>query len=280
MFDLFLKEFNLDIMEANDIFESASDVLALEVTELELLQNQGYFEESADDDTLFEASIEKFTEGIKNFFKKIRDAIVKFIKNVKYKIDTMLIQKDVNRRLKTIKKFLAKNRQEMARYEGKKFPFFDYVAYTKAYKKYINQVISSIRTLYHKDYASVTEFEKELNSTNEKLGKLLNSLNLEKYEAYTIEISVNSIVNISEKCAADVQKIAKLYEDEVQKAVDIAEQTASKEDDISKIAKLKQMINHTVSQSAKFVNAVITKMINGIYRVISAFAGLVKKEDK
>lgn len=282
MFDLFLKEFDLSIMEANDIFESASDILALEVTELELLEEQGYFEESADDNdnAIYEASVEKFLEGIQNFFKKIKEAIVKFAKDVRNKVNLELTKRDVNKKIKYIKKMMATNRQQLAIYNGKKFPFFDYVKYMKAYKKYTNHLVKELNYAYKKDYKTREEFESTVSECNKRLIKTAKDLNLYEAEVYVIDVNVHTIVDNSEKAANDIEKIVKLYNDEASRIVETAESATKQEEDITKISMLKNIVNRSLSDLTRMTNMVIRKIIGGINHLLSVFSGLFKKENK
>ena len=282
MFDLFLKEFDLSIMEANDIFESASDILALEVTELELLEEQGYFEESADDNdnAIYEASVEKFLEGIQNFFKKIKEAIVKFAKDVRNKVNLELTKRDVNKKIKYIKKMMATKRRQLAIHDGKKFPFFDYVKYMKAYKKYTNHLVKELNYAYKKDYKTREEFESTVSECNKRLIKTAKDLNLYEAEVYVIDVNVHTIVDNSEKAANDIEKIVKLYNDEASRIVETAESATKQEEDITKISMLKNIVNRSLSDLTRMTNMVIRKIIGGINHLLSVFSGLFKKENK
>lgn len=279
MFNLFLKEFDLGLMEANDIYESASDILAIEVSELSMLQEQGYFEESSDD-VVYEGSIEKFMDSIKEFFKKIKDAIVNFVKNVKNKIDIEFTKRDINRRLSIIKKQMAKSHEGISRFNGKRFPYFDYIKYMRAYKKYTNQLVKEMKVTYGKNYSNVAEYESAVSECNKRLRKTVEDLKLNNVEVFTIDISVHEIIDNSEKASKDIAKIIKLYDDEANRVLEAAEDIVKKQTDVTHMNTVKSSVNSVISEITHMANTAINKTISGLYRTISAFSSLFKKNDK
>ena len=198
MFDICFMEFELGMQILEHNYETSMEKLSIYLEEAEMLEEQGYFEESVDD--VFTEAGKNFLQIIKDFFKGLVEKIRKLIADIKYKHQINVAKKDINKRLKEFKKTLAANK---AYAKGEKVSMFNTSRYVKEYTKYINMAVEETKKVFNKKYTSLEELEKAYTESDSRLVEMAKKMKFSDDELWTININLQEAVVITEKELAD-----------------------------------------------------------------------------
>ena len=271
MFDLIFKEYDLDIAKADATFESAKNIFDIQLLESSYLIKNGFLEESSYECGLYEKANENFLQKLGDFFKSLKDAFVKLINGVIDKAVTAIKKKQVNNKLKEIKKVLASNKMAQQKVSQKKIKIFDSASYTRAYTKYINAWVTESRKLYSKVYKSADEYKKAVANFDSTMEKYADKLNINKTEKYYIETNGINALKMTDKEIENISKSAQLIRKDYERALEKAENMASHNDDPSKVSDIKRFANKLSSRSS----VIVKKVMNSSLAQIAAVFGLL-----
>ena len=270
MFESIFREYVLDINKANAMYESAENVFKIQILEASHLANNDFIEEDVSDYELYEETTENFLQKVKNFFNSLREAFSKLVINIQNKIDTEIKKRQLNKKLKEVKKALASNRIAQQKAKQKKVKIFDNVKYMKAYTKYVNIWVAETKKLYSKSYSSADEYLQAFHSYSAKLDEASNKLKLNDDEYFTLETDGLKLLQMTDKELNNYHKATSLIKVEHDNAIKTAENIATKIDDPSKISDIKISTNKLSTKSS----TVAKKSSHGMLKLFSAIVAV------
>ena len=218
--NFFNQEFDIE-MEKIDIFiESSNALVSIEM-------------ESA---TPYECSflLEEFNKtNIKNVFKRIVDAIQKFIRNLYRAVSDRIIQLKLETKLKKLKEELAKNRQLSISIDAlmfrKRHPEYKTIKeYISDYEKYVDSLVKIVRDVFEKKLDNPSDYPKEMQAQIEKLNQkfskfintdeqlilsqtVLSNLEMSEWEIKNLKRNLASMESHGEKALENIDKISKNF---------------------------------------------------------------------
>ena len=275
MFTNILFEYDLESMKNEHMMESATDSFNIAVMELTMLKNQGFVEES--ESMVYAEAVGKYTEAIKKFFQNLIESIKKLVKEVQEKVRLEMTKRDVNKKLKELKKAMAADKTA---YSGKMVKIFDMKKYMKEYTKYINFYVTSVKSLYSKEYSNYDEFLKALKNAEDALTKMADNCHLDDFGKWELETGVNNAITLTETELNSMESVQRAFYNAWIEAIEKSEEIAEKEDDSSKISKIKSM----TSKFSSMCSRAYTKMMKhpvescmAIFAVCGAILGAKSK---
>ena len=289
MFDICFMEFELGMQILEHNYETSMEKLSIYLEEAEMLEEQGYFEESVDD--VFTEAGKNFLQIIKDFFKGLVEKIRKLIADIKYKHQINVAKKDINKRLKEFKKTLAANK---AYAKGEKVTVFNTSRYVKEYTKYINMAVEETKKVFNKKYTSLEELEKAYTESDGRLREMAKKMKFSDDEVWTITINLQEAVVITEKELADFnaninelvaaqEKLAEACTNDLEKASTIetgSNDTVGKKVDSfvaiakRKIERVKTFASQMTSKLPPVVQKVLKSPITKVGLIGAAIAGV------
>ena len=260
MFDICFMEFELGMQILEHNYETSMEKLSIYLEEAEMLEEQGYFEESVDD--VFTEAGKNFLQIIKDFFKGLVEKIRKLIADIKYKHQINVAKKDINKRLKEFKKTLAANK---AYAKGEKVSMFNTSRYVKEYTKYINMAVEETKKVFNKKYTSLEELEKAYTESDSRLVEMAKKMKFSDDELWTININLQEAVVITEKELADfnanINELVAAQEKLIQEQEKIAEACTN---ELEKASTIETGSNDTIGKKVDSFVAIAKRKIERV----------------
>lgn len=182
--------FNLEIMKAQDILQSESDICCFSLME------------AVGDEYVMEKSFKEFMDKASEVFQKVLEAIAKFFKEIRVQIQIKCQQMQLNKKLDELKDLMAKKRSKAV---NKKVDYFDVKKYKAYYTDFINRYTAELIKGMSKEFNSVEEYEKWRVSMLNKLSDFNYTLSDE--EQWRLSVTINSAVQLSTEEAHNREKI-------------------------------------------------------------------------
>ena len=272
---LLFEEFELDIMKADHMYETALDKFAIEAMQVNSLVNEGFYNESSDDtESMYAEAANKFLDALKTWFDDLIERIKKLVTDFVIEIKAKQTAKKMNIKLSDIKNILANDKQNYL--QNKHIEITDTSKYYKAYTKYIEAAIVEAKKVFNKSYKNYDEFSIENDRANKKLEKLAKELNLDNHDVYALQVSISDAYKFTEKEIANQEAIAKAYRQKWIDAVEVAKKEAEKQDDTQKINKIKAFANKINSQCMEGLRKIVSnKNASAIFSYVTSAAGAV-----
>ena len=270
--DLFY-EYDINILKADHAFESSFDSFVISITDLINKKRNGLIAESTDMDSVLVEEANKFTTAINEFFKTILDSIHALVEKVQDKIDTMIKQYEINKKLKDIKKEAAKLYDLE---NDKKITVLDTKKYNKAFTEYINYTVTEFKKVQNKNYESIEEYDDAFNNYYDNISEKWDKLGLDYennyYDAMWFEDVVENVIKDD--------LIAKRISEEIHKkwvnAVEQIRDLTKDETDSAKINGAKRITTTVSNNSSHAYRTVTNNNMNILHKII----GFISKKDK
>ena len=222
--DILFKEFELDMLKNDHMFECAYDRFAIKSEEIFNMINEGYYKESSTDaDDLIEEAAADFIKSVKAWFDNMIEKVKLLIQEVVSKIKVAQEAKKVNKYLTDIKKWMANNRSIVV---NKKIKVTDTAKYFKAYTGYIDLWVKGIKEIYSKKWDNFDEYTEVLNKFKENLEKYTVDNQMNDIETATLTLSAKDCLTYTEKELANQKSIYDAYWKKWKEGISIAEQKA------------------------------------------------------
>lgn len=193
---------NLELMKAQDILQSESDIYYLSTLE------------SAGNETFMEKSFQEFMNKASEVFQKILAAIKKFFEDIRLKVRIKCQQMELNKKLEELKDIMAKKRSQVV---NKKIDYFDVKKYKEYYSDFINRYTAELMKGMNHDFETVQEYEKWRTDMLNKLADF--NYKLSDEEQWKLSVTINSAVKLSEEEANNREKSLKMVEEEGSRAI-------------------------------------------------------------
>lgn len=226
MFDTELMEYEVNLLHANHLYESALDTFNIEAFKLTSLYNGGYVTESEDiSDALYEAN-GNLASGLKMFFMKIRDAITKLIRNTQIKITTSIAERDISKSLKLLRNAISTGKVP----NSITIPKVNVSSYFKALTSFLSNWTKNLEKFYKhgkklKDDITFTKFKEKLDKKIETSRELFGVDNLNHF---TSDYKITDLVILMEKelgglrtIMTSLGKLSNTFNTELWKMVDV-----------------------------------------------------------
>lgn len=215
MFDHYFEQFQLGLMMNTHMMESAIDSFNIRCLETYCNYSNGFITEGEVDEIAITES-SNFLTKVKEFFKNLKEKIIKFLKAVKNKITEAFREKDVDKKLEAIDK-IAQEYKKANVSDDEVFLYSDNEKFIEEYKKYIKEV-SDVTPEFEKAtkaLATATSSE-EYDKAIKELEYVANKMEAisERYDLNSKkDIYVVTKVNISDaiKYAADSKAKSNAY---------------------------------------------------------------------
>lgn len=203
--DFMIEECALEvsILESADTLCTLADNICLYVSESD-----------KDDQIKVVSSFEVFKLKALEIIGKVIEALAKFFKEVKIRVDAHVQQIKLNKKLEELKDIMAKKK---AKALHSKYSYFDIKKYKDYYSDFINRYTMELKKGLNKDFKSIEEYERWRVSLENKLADF--NFKLSDEEQWKLSVSVNSAVELSEKEAINRQKNLDMVEKEGSKAI-------------------------------------------------------------
>ena len=298
--DISFYEFSLGLEIDNHILESATDTFNIRCFESLYNYDNGFVAESEASSLIIMES-ENLLDKIKEFFRKIKEKIIKLYNDIKDKIAEKIRQHEVNKKLKAAKKLLVYYKKADIR-SGEKFSYIDSIKYSMWLRKFINDAVSISRSKLSKPITNRKEFLNIADDLDKEFKSLAEKYQLDADEKELLNmVELYQCVELVDKEQAEYDKKLKstiddanTFIDEYQKMIDdqldflknTNENVTNDKDNIlisdvssmttSTVTKTTGKIASWIKRLTKFMTSNITKGINFLDRHISlkaAFSG-------
>lgn len=217
-----------------------------------------------DNDYLLEASFEDFKNKVFDIIENIIEALKKFFKEVRVKVDSYIQQHSLNKKLDEMKEILAKKRSKAM---NQKIDMFDVYKYKQFYTDFINKYVSEIKVGLNKDFKSEKEYEDWKTSMEKKLSEF--NYKLTDEEQWKIRASINDAIKLSENEIKNRNTIIKKYETDTESYIrDIKKSYVNSSSKFS----LKDDDIHIMGKKSSFIGFVCSKlalMVKTIYNILT-----------
>lgn len=226
MFDTELMEYEVDLLHANHLYESALDTFNIEAFRLTALYNGGYVTESEDiSDALYEAN-GNLASGLKMFFMKIRDAITKLIRNTQIKITTSIAERDISKSLKLLRNAISTGKVP----NDITIPKVNVSSYFKALTSFLSSWTKNLEKFYKhgkklNDDITFTKFKEKL---DRKIEASRESFGVDNLNRFTSDYKITDLVILMEKelgglrtIMTSLEKLSNTFNTELWKMVDV-----------------------------------------------------------
>lgn len=138
MFDIYFKEFQLGLMMNTHMMESTIDSFNIRCLETYCNYSDGFITENEVDEIAITES-SNFLAKVKEFFKNLKQKIIKFLKAIKDKIAQVFREKDADKKLEAIDK-IAQEYKKANVSDDEVFLYSDNEKVIEEYNKYIKEV--------------------------------------------------------------------------------------------------------------------------------------------
>lgn len=273
MFNTIMMEFELGLMENSNVMECAKDRFSIAAAEMANLKNRGYYVESSSDfDDSITVITESFIEKVKEFFKGLIQKVKDLVKSLEDKFKEKMVSREINKKMTAIKQRLADERMED--YLDVKIPYADTKAYMKAYKKYIDGVISNFRKVYTKEYKNYDEYDKAYANLVSENDKLALEFGIDDYERYEISVGLDAFYEYTKDELNSIKSINAAYKKMQEDYLAEMQKLAEKEDDMSKISDIQSQATKTTSKFGTVIRKVISSPLTKVTALAVAVGGV------
>ena len=253
------KSFDIATMKFSHDMETASAVFYIKSMESAgLLGNDSYME----------ATWENIKKTASEIFQRFYEAVKKFFKEIKIKIDTAIQQQKVNKKLEELKDILAKKKSRIL---NKKYNYFDIKKYKMFYTDFINRYIAELKSGLNKNFKTVKEYENWKESMLNKLSDF--NYKLSDEEQWKLSISINSAVQLTEEEVKNRDKNLKMVEESGTQAVKNLEKYYKKIDTEKSVVNFEKNQIKVFSMHNSFIGLVCSK----IAQLMKTVANIITK---
>lgn len=230
----------------NIIYDETFNISTLYVESVEDIYIHGYYTEKTKN---------KMSVKIKQFFARIIVGIQSFIKEIQMKIDSVVREKQIKKRMKEFKELLA-----IEQLKGKNnIKMMDVFSYEKKFLKMNDSLREYIDRSSKMDYRSIEQFDRDLQKFDEIVKKYESELN--NIESNKIEISI--------------EEASKFVEDNINGNSKVIH---TLNDAITEFQKMQQVILTMETKRIVMGEDMIPKRISYIQRLIIKFLTFIKNK--
>lgn len=253
------KSFDIATMKFSHDMETASAVFYIKS-----MESAGLL----DNDSYMEATWENIKKTASEIFQRFYEAVKKFFKEIKIKIDTAIQQQKVNKKLEELKDILAKKKSRIL---NKKYNYFDIKKYKMFYTDFINRYIAELKSGLNKNFKTVKEYENWKESMLNKLSDF--NYKLSDEEQWKLSISINSAVQLTEEEVKNRDKNLKMVEESGTQAVKNLEKYYKKIDTEKSVVNFEKNQIKVFSMHNSFIGLVCSK----IAQLMKTVANIITK---
>ena len=268
--EMYVLEYELASKRAEAEFEFAMDQAAI-MEFATMLESEGA------DAPASKNKIAEIKEAVKEFFKKLRDALIEFVANVKLKIDTAIRTHQLKQSLKKIKEEMA----HMKTYHiaDKKIRVKSYKNLIDKYNRFISMSVKSINKYTHIRYTDGDALIDELNALEKNLQEYITMNGLDEIECEVLSMSMDEFIKYSEKEIEIYSSNIRLIEDAQKAALAAAEEASRKaieefnrkyEEEMSKVNPVIRAIKNVGSVANRIANSVLGQIAASFIAMIVA----------
>ena len=216
--EMYVLEYELASKRAEAEFEFAMDQAAI-------MEFATMLESEGSDVKAPKIKIAEIKEAIKEFFKKLRDALTEFVANVKLKIDTAIRTHQIKQALKEVKDELA----HMKTHEitDKKIRVKCYKHLISKYNRFISMMVKNVNKYTHIRYTDASVLEADVKALEKNLEEYIGMNGLDTIECEVLNLTMGEFIQYTEKEIDTYNSNIRLVE-EAQKAALAAAEEASK----------------------------------------------------
>lgn len=189
---------NLEVMKAQDILQSESDICCLSMMEAVRI----------DDEVMMEKSFKEFMDKASEAFKKVIDALAKFFKDLMSQLEIKCQQIELNKKLEELKDLMAKKRSKAV---NKSIDYFDVKKYKEYYTDFINRYTAELIKGMNREFQTVEEYERWRTDMLNKLADF--NFKLSDEEQWKLSVTINSAVKLTEEQAHNRARNLKMVEE-------------------------------------------------------------------
>lgn len=253
------KSFDIATMKFSHDMETASAVFYIKS-----MESAGLL----DNDSYMEATWENIKKTASEIFQRFYEAVKKFFKEIKIKIDTAIQQQKVNKKLEELKDILAKKKSRIL---NKKYNYFDIKKYKMFYTDFINRYIAELKSGLNKNFKTVEEYENWKESMLNKLSDF--NYKLSDEEQWKLSISINSAVQLTEEEVKNRDRNLKMVEESGTQAVKNLEKYYKKIDTEKSVVNFEKNQVKVFSMHNSFIGLVCSK----IAQLMKTVANIITK---
>lgn len=265
MFDEIILEFEVANMKNDNLFEAACSKLTIKAYELARFHDDNVFTES-EANNYFAEEVGKYTAAVKTYFETIIAKIKELIQKITLAIETEIAKKQINKKLKYLKKHMSKVKK--SKMDGSKIKIFDTIRYTRDYTKYINAAVESLKKVYNKEYENYDEFLKAVYKNDEELDKLAENLDLTYGDKYVLEVNIHDAYQYTVKEQECIDSLRKSFEETLLGGVKTLQSLAENEDDMTKIKHIKSTVSSLISKCTAALRNIVKSLITKVNAIL------------
>ena len=218
--DISFYEFSLGLEIDNHILESVTDTFNIRCFESLYNYDNGFITENEASSLIIMES-ESLVDKIKEFFRKIKEKIIKLYNDIKDKIAEKIRQHEINNKLKAEKKLLVYYKKADIR-GGEKFSYIDSIKYSMWLRKFINDAVSISRSKLSKSITNHKEFLKVAGDLDKEFKSLAEKYQLDADEKELLDmVEIYQCVELVDKEQAEYDKTLKSTIDDANTFIDM-----------------------------------------------------------
>lgn len=198
----FMLEYEIDYKQESNLFESMKDIFYINI--LSNIDNSNYISEQVD------YYIESVSDVIEKILKKLEEFFHKMLVSIEIKKQ----QATINKKLDELKDIMAKKK---AKALGSKVDYFDIKKYKSYYTEFINAYTKELINGFDKDFKTVKEYEAWRVEMLNKLSDF--NYKLSDTEQWKLSVSINDLIELSEKQSKNREKDIKMVQEQGSKAI-------------------------------------------------------------
>lgn len=268
--ELLLRQFELDMMENDHMYECAFDRFAIKSTEIANMVEEGYFKESSSDEN------DMYLEAAADFIKAVKAWFAAMIEKVRLLVQEVISKVQAAQEAKRVKNYLSDFTKRMATDKSldvnKKVKLIDTARYVKEFNGYIDLYIKEIKGLYSKKWENYDEYSKAYNNSIKKLEEYAQKNHLFGDEILELEMTVDQCVKYTEKELDNQKSVASAFWKKWKDSLNMTEKIAVEEDDQRKVSNAKSFASKLTSTLSNGLKKIISS--NNARKIIGALAGV------